>query len=752
MRLLNVCGPLLALQSLSLLALPTQASEVYISEVLADPPPGLGGDANGDGKRDSYQDEFVELFNADERAISLAGWRICDDDTPWDRAFVFPPNTVLPPASYIVLFGGGTPPHQDGKTFVDDGRIGNGLSNRSDVVLLINAERDTVDRLAGTPWPKDQSLTRSESGSTAPHTAQSTAPFSPGTQPGGRTSLTPSSPPRVDSLDTTSHSIPPMDAENSIQGTGEAPEPPDEIPARTETPPNRAPHIFSTPRERVYASGRYAYQVQASDLEGATLVYVLAEAPEGWRLHYASGLLNGRAPAQPGTYPVALEVIDGQGGIAHQVFSLQVLPRPRVRISEILADPPLGLSGDANGDGVRHGHGDEFVELFNAGNDPIDLDGMHLGDEHSASFTFPPRSRLDPGQHVAVFGSYRGSNRNFFSSNGRIGNGLDNLRDRVYLLSPDSLDTLAHAGYSLSTRPRQSLHWDGERFSLHTTPGVQTSFSPGHARPTIAQLRLASAHLSMIQGERRSPTLFAQWSTGRQVRITEGAQWTTSDSSVLSINPSDGTLQALKPGYSLVTAQIGSHTTPTQSVTVHSPLNAALSFVPNAEVMQMRRGERRPFSLSISDEKPLNFTWFLNGRRIPKRSKQVRYTCCLQALDTLRVDMKRGAQRHSKQWIIRDKGAAKTTREPWAVRAHPNPFNTAVHFTVFSASSTPISLRIYDLRGHLVHQLDRATNGNSVTLQWNGRNSDGQRVSSGVYLYVVEQGPFHHAGKVLFIK
>ena len=114
--------------------------------------------------------------------------------------------------------------------------------------------------------------------------------------------------------------------------------------------------------------------------------------------------------------------------------------------------------------------------------------------------------------------------------------------------------------------------------------------------------------------------------------------------------------------------------------------------------------------------------------------------------------MKRGAQRHSKRWIIRDKGAAKATREPWAVRAHPNPFNTAVHFTVFSASSTPISLRIYDLRGHLVHQFDRATNGDRVTLQWNGRNADGQRVSSGVYLYVVEQRPFRHAGKVLFIK
>ncbi len=44
MRLLDVCRKLLALQSLHLLALPTQAGDVYISEVLADPTPGFDGD------------------------------------------------------------------------------------------------------------------------------------------------------------------------------------------------------------------------------------------------------------------------------------------------------------------------------------------------------------------------------------------------------------------------------------------------------------------------------------------------------------------------------------------------------------------------------------------------------------------------------------------------------------------------------------------------------------------------------------
>ena len=51
---------------------------LFISEVLADPPKDLAGDANGDGKRDTYEDEFVELYNAGSAPIPLADWRLGD--------------------------------------------------------------------------------------------------------------------------------------------------------------------------------------------------------------------------------------------------------------------------------------------------------------------------------------------------------------------------------------------------------------------------------------------------------------------------------------------------------------------------------------------------------------------------------------------------------------------------------------------------------------------------------------------------
>ena len=64
---------------LTLLSLPSlAAARIVISEVLADPPEGQAGDANRDGQYDPHEDEFIELYNAGRRRVSLAGWRLGD--------------------------------------------------------------------------------------------------------------------------------------------------------------------------------------------------------------------------------------------------------------------------------------------------------------------------------------------------------------------------------------------------------------------------------------------------------------------------------------------------------------------------------------------------------------------------------------------------------------------------------------------------------------------------------------------------
>ena len=135
-------------------------STVVINEILADPPGGPNGDANGDGVRSSYADEFVEILNIGTRIEKIAGWRLSDDDTAGEKQFVFPDESVLGPGERAVLFGGGIAPA--GLSFLDDGRIGNGLTNSGDVVLLIDPYGpDTLDIVGyGSEGGKDQSIVR----------------------------------------------------------------------------------------------------------------------------------------------------------------------------------------------------------------------------------------------------------------------------------------------------------------------------------------------------------------------------------------------------------------------------------------------------------------------------------------------------------------------------------------------------------------------------------------------------------------
>ena len=121
---------------------------------------GPAGDANNDGTRHTYEDEFVEVVNLGPDAVDVAGWRLGDDDTSVFSWFEFPPATVLAPGERAVLFGGGSPQGFTPPAFVDDGRLGNGLTNGGDRLFLIDVAGDTVDSVSTISWPSDQSIVR----------------------------------------------------------------------------------------------------------------------------------------------------------------------------------------------------------------------------------------------------------------------------------------------------------------------------------------------------------------------------------------------------------------------------------------------------------------------------------------------------------------------------------------------------------------------------------------------------------------
>ena len=63
-----------------------------------------------------------------------------------------------------------------------------------------------------------------------------------------------------------------------------------------------------------------------------------------------------------------------------------------------------------------------------------------------------------------------------------------------------------------------------------------------------------------------------------------------------------------------------------------------------------------------------------------------------------------------------------------------------------------MSLIVYDITGRQVIILaDKYQDAGYKSVQWDGRNSSGQLVSTGIYLYVVETGEYTDIRKMLFL-
>jgi len=73
-------------------------------------------------------------------------------------------------------------------------------------------------------------------------------------------------------------------------------------------------------------------------------------------------------------------------------------------INEFLADPPSGLIGDANRDGVRSSSDDEFVELFNTSSQSLDLSTWSLWDSTALRHQFTAGTMLEANSRAVVFG------------------------------------------------------------------------------------------------------------------------------------------------------------------------------------------------------------------------------------------------------------------------------------------------------------------------------------------------------------
>ena len=80
----------------------------------------------------------------------------------------------------------------------------------------------------------------------------------------------------------------------------------------------------------------------------------------------------------------------------------------------------------------------------------------------------------------------------------------------------------------------------------------------------------------------------------------------------------------------------------------------------------------------------------------------------------------------------------------------PNPFNPETWIPYQLASDTNVSLDIYDAHGRRIYTQSLGyRKAGSHTVHWDGRNTAGETVASGIYFYSIRAGDFHATRKML---
>jgi len=85
----------------------------------------------------------------------------------------------------------------------------------------------------------------------------------------------------------------------------------------------------------------------------------------------------------------------------------------------------------------------------------------------------------------------------------------------------------------------------------------------------------------------------------------------------------------------------------------------------------------------------------------------------------------------------------------------PNPFNptTSISFAIPGSDPVQARLLVFDLRGALVRELVNGIQTPGIhTVEWDAADSQGRRVSSGIYLYTLEAGSFTQTRKMIFLR
>ncbi|NIW45011.1 MAG: T9SS type A sorting domain-containing protein, partial [Gammaproteobacteria bacterium] len=84
---------------------------------------------------------------------------------------------------------------------------------------------------------------------------------------------------------------------------------------------------------------------------------------------------------------------------------------------------------------------------------------------------------------------------------------------------------------------------------------------------------------------------------------------------------------------------------------------------------------------------------------------------------------------------------------------HPNPFNPETEIRFYLPEPNHVSIRIYNIRGEEIRSLvDSPYTPGSHKIRWDGKDNNGNPVSSGIYLYQLQTNTFSQVRKMSLLR
>jgi hypothetical protein len=84
---------------------------------------------------------------------------------------------------------------------------------------------------------------------------------------------------------------------------------------------------------------------------------------------------------------------------------------------------------------------------------------------------------------------------------------------------------------------------------------------------------------------------------------------------------------------------------------------------------------------------------------------------------------------------------------------YPNPFNGRVSIPIKTNENSSINFNVYDINGNIIYKSNWTNHTNrEKNIVWNGKNNNGENVSSGTYILKINNGTLIKNTRVMFIK